>query len=200
MMMENIARGGVAIAVEHTMKAAIDARKSTEGRMKSPRFTAIVAVTAVALFVGCGNTGRDAQAENKPLAEAAQPAPQRSAQEAQSIPKPPARVPEPGAVSVVARALGSNTLGVRSSDLALKVNPKGAGTFVYVAQTRFGDVERNLLWLVLDGRAYALNGPSKLLTPNLPWPRDAEGSVWKTTGLNQYSATEAIAIVFGGAR
>jgi hypothetical protein len=156
--------------------------------MKSSHFTtALVAVISVGLLVGC-DTGGNRQAATKPPAEAAQQA-------------PTARTAEPGAISVVARALdGKNKLGVSTSDLESKVNPKGAGTFVYVAQTRFRDVERNLVWLVLDGRAYALNGPSKMLTPGLPWPREGDESAWKATGLNQFSATEAMAIVFGSAR
>ncbi len=62
--------------------------------------------------------------------------------------------------------------------LRTKPNPRGQGTFVYHPTTRFVGVERHLLWLVLDGKAYALNGASKDITPTLPWPREAEDTVW----------------------
>lgn len=75
-------------------------------------------------------------------------------------------------------------------------NPHGDGIIVYALETRYAGVERHLVWLVLDGQAYALNGPSKELTPSLPWPRDA-GPEWDATGLDRYSpAAAAIAAAF----
>jgi len=44
-------------------------------------------------------------------------------------------------------------------------------------------VKRYLMWLTVGDRGYALNGPSKSLTPKLPWPREADHNIWKTTGL-----------------
>ena len=100
------------------------------------------------------------------------------------------------AVALVASALSGNKLGVTSGDLLTKANPRGEGTFVYHPTTRFSGVERYLLWLVVDGRAYALNGASKGITPTLSWPREAEDAVWSRTGLDKYSATEAVGLVF----
>lgn len=102
------------------------------------------------------------------------------------------------AVASVAGALNGNKLGVQAQDLLTKPNPKGAGTFVYHPQTRFFGVERYVVWLFLDGVPYPLNGATKgTVTPSLPWPREAPAGLWSTTGLDPYSATEAIAIVFG---
>ncbi len=105
------------------------------------------------------------------------------------------------AVAVVARAtsrsrLTGKNLPVSATDLRTKPNARGQGTFVYHPRTRFSGVERHLLWLVLDNRAYALNGATKDVTPSLPWPREAEEAVWRRTGLDKYSATEAIRLVF----
>ena len=102
------------------------------------------------------------------------------------------------AISVVATQLGSNKLGVNTSDLRSLPNPKGEGTFVYVPKTRFHGVERNVIWLVIEGRAYPLNGATKgSVTPGLPWPREAPEQIWARTGLVASSPTEAIKIVFG---
>lgn len=90
-----------------------------------------------------------------------------------------------------------NDLRVGGAEFRTKPNPKGAGVFVYDPRTRFNGVERNLVWLVVKDQAYPLNGPSKTLTPKLKWPREAEPSMWKQTGLDRYSATEALEIVFG---
>lgn len=100
------------------------------------------------------------------------------------------------ATQIVARALNGE-LGVTARDLLTKANPRGEGTFVYVAQTMFEGVERYLIWVVVDGSGYALNGASKNLTPSLKWPREAPDETWEKTGLDKYSASEAIEIVFG---
>ena len=102
------------------------------------------------------------------------------------------------AVASISTVLGANNLGIDPSDLRKKANPKGDGVFVYVPQTRFSGVERYVLWMVIDGRAYPLNGATKDITPTLQWPRDAPDDRWKRTGLSPFSATEAIEIVFGG--
>ncbi len=90
-----------------------------------------------------------------------------------------------------------NKLRVSGREFRTKPNPKGAGIFVYDPRTRFNGVERYLIWLVVNDEAYALNGASKKLTPSLKWPREAAPEVWKATGLDPYSASEAIKIVFG---
>ena len=101
------------------------------------------------------------------------------------------------ALNVVTAALGKNTLNVNASDLRAVGNSKGEGVFIYVPKTRFRGVERYIIWMVIDGRAYALNGPTKKVTPSLPWPRNAPQDAWKKTRLNMYMATEAIELVFG---
>ena len=98
---------------------------------------------------------------------------------------------------VVSRSLDSNMFGVTNSDLKTASNPKGDGTFVYVEQTRFSGVERFIIWLVLDGVAYPLNGATKDITPGLPWPADADPAVWAPTSLSTVDAREALSIVFG---
>ena len=104
---------------------------------------------------------------------------------------------ESAAVSAIAPHLSSNSLGIEPSDLRETGNPRGSGTFVYVPQTRFYGVERFILWLVIDGAPFPLNGATKNVTPNLPWLRDAPESVWGLTGLGQYnSASEGLGIVF----
>ncbi len=98
---------------------------------------------------------------------------------------------------IVIQALEPNKLGVGGAEFRTKPNEKGDGVFVYDPRTRFHGVERYLIWLVIDDVAYPLNGPSKMLTPSLKWPREAEPSNWEKTGLDPYIATEAINIVFG---
>ena len=102
------------------------------------------------------------------------------------------------AVRLVSGSVESNKLNVTSSDLRAKKNPKGDGVFVYVPQTRFSGVERYVIWLVVDAKGYALNSPSKMVTPSLPWPRDADEATWNKTGINKFNgASEAIDILFG---
>jgi hypothetical protein len=92
-----------------------------------------------------------------------------------------------------------NKLGVGGREFKTKPNPKGEGVFVYDPRTRFYGVERNLIWIVInDEEVYPLNGPSKMLTPSLKWPREADPKVWKTTGIETHNATTyGIKIVFG---
>lgn len=90
-----------------------------------------------------------------------------------------------------------NNLKVGGAEFRTKDNPKGEGVFVYDPRTTFNGVQRYLIWIVLDDEAYPLNGPSKMLTPGLKWPRDVAGKTWEKTGLSPYSATEATSIIFG---
>lgn len=76
-----------------------------------------------------------------------------------------------------------NKLQVGGREFRTKPNPKGTGVFVYDPRTRFSGVKRYLMWLTVGDQGYALNGPSKSLTPKLPWPREADPSVWEKTGL-----------------
>ena len=99
-------------------------------------------------------------------------------------------------IGVVSRYLGMNQLDIEASHLSEMPNPKGEGTFVYVPQTRYSGVERYVIWLVIENRAFALNGVTKIITPSLPWPREAPDDLWQRTGLEKSQATEAIRIVF----
>lgn len=102
------------------------------------------------------------------------------------------------AINMVSPSLtGLSDLNIDTNDLEVIENPKGEGVFVYISQTRFSGVERSFIWVVIENKAYALNGATKDLTPNLEFPRDADDQVWQKTNLNKYSASEAIEIVFG---
>jgi hypothetical protein len=51
---------------------------------------------------------------------------------------------------------------------------------------------------VMNGKGYALNSPSKEVTPTLLWPRQATDDEWIVTGLNQGNAAiEGMKLVFG---
>lgn len=110
-------------------------------------------------------------------------------------PAPPDELSE--AIETVAIYLGPNELGIEKDDLVSIANPKGDGTFVYVKQTRFSGVERFIIWLVLDGTAYALNGATESVIPPLDQTRFAGPTVWAPTGLGQFQTTEAFEIIFG---
>jgi hypothetical protein len=74
-----------------------------------------------------------------------------------------------------------NKLHVGGAEFRVKRNPVGDGCFVYDPRTVFWGVERKLVWFVPDeSRAYALNSPSKMVTPSLKWPRD-DGIVTPST-------------------
>jgi len=90
-----------------------------------------------------------------------------------------------------------NKLQVGGREFKTKINPTGEGVLVYDPRTRFNGIKRNLIWLVLNDTAYPLNGPSKMLTPHLKWPREVPEREWAKTGLSPFNATEAIEIVFG---
>lgn len=124
-------------------------------------------------------------------------APDSDTETSPPVPPSASRADAMRAITAVGAVLDrNNQLGVTASHLRSIDNPRGDGILVYHPETRFSGVERYLIWLVLDGTPHPLNGPSKTLTPNQPWPRDA-GDRWDATGLGQYSATDAIAIVFG---
>src|SRR5688572_6066929 len=72
---------------------------------------------------------------------------------------------EANALRFVSAAIESNKLNVTPNDLKTKKNPKGDGVFIYVPQTKYFGVERYLIWVVLDSKAYALNSPTKMVTP-----------------------------------
>ena len=98
---------------------------------------------------------------------------------------------------IVIQSVEPNKLKVGGREFKTMNNPKGEGVFVYDPRTKFNGVKRYLIWMVISDEAYPLNGPSKMITPSLKWPREADSEVWKSTGLSPYSTTEAIDIVFG---
>lgn len=96
------------------------------------------------------------------------------------------------ATEIVAHALGHNKLGVTPDQLQVKPNPKGKGEIVYVERTRYFGVERLVLWMVIDGRAFPMNGATKNITPDLDWPREAEPGLWEQTNLDPYQTDKDI--------
>lgn len=88
---------------------------------------------------------------------------------------------------LVVSSIEPNTLDVEGKELRVKRNPFGKGCFVYDPRTRFSGAERNLVWLVLnENTAYALNPPSKLVTPHLKWPHQDEVAVPPTGQVIEY--------------
>jgi hypothetical protein len=93
------------------------------------------------------------------------------------------------AKALVIKHIQTNKLGVGGKEFRVKRNPVGKGCFVYDPRTRFYGVKRNLVWWAVDeGTAYALNSPSKMVTPSLKWPRD--------DGLDSPSTGEIVGYVF----
>lgn len=104
------------------------------------------------------------------------------------------------AIDLVASHLKpGNQLRVTADDLEGIKNPRGEGVFVYSPETRYDGTERLIVWLVFDGMAYALNGPTKtVVTPALPWPYPRSGTEeeWQETGLLPNPTAAAVDIVF----
>jgi hypothetical protein len=111
-------------------------------------------------------------------------------------PDPPA---EKAARAIVAKALNpANRPGIRAENLHSLPNPNGHGVFVFVEDAyRVRGVKQRFIWMVLNGKAYALNGPTKEVAPPIPWSAEAPQGEWLRTNLNRYSAVDAIKIVFG---
>jgi len=106
---------------------------------------------------------------------------------------------EKAARAVVARALNpANRPGITAENLVSMPNPNGHGVFVFVQKPyRVRGVNQRFVWMVLNGKAYALNGPTKEVAPPLPWSREAPQGDWIRTNLNRYTAVDAMKIVFG---
>lgn len=84
-----------------------------------------------------------------------------------------------------------NKLKVGGREFRVKRNPVGKGSFVYDPRTRFSGVERFLVWWVPEeGKVYPLNSPSKMVTSELPWPRE--------DGIDAPSTAAVIDYVFRG--
>lgn len=91
--------------------------------------------------------------------------------------------------SLVIRSIEPNKLGVGGREFRVKRNPVGEGCFVYDPRTTFYGVKRLLVWWVPnENTAYALNSPSKMVTPSLKWPRE--------DGLHEPTTGEIVAYVF----
>ncbi len=152
--------------------------------------TKLALIAGLLFFCGCGIQSRSPSAQS---------------QNSSNLPRPDATIEhsqpsaeEVDAVRLVSAALESNKLNVASDDLNAKKNPKGDGVFVFAPEARYSGVERYVIWMVVDSKAYALNSPSKMVTPSLPWPRDADEATWNKTGIDKYNgASEAIEIIFG---
>jgi hypothetical protein len=97
---------------------------------------------------------------------------------------------------LIAAHLEGNSLGVRPAELKVMKNPRGEGELVFVERTLFEEGPRYLVWLVLDGTAYTINGQTHNLTPDLPFPSAAGAERWAQTGLDPNRATETLALVF----
>jgi hypothetical protein len=106
---------------------------------------------------------------------------------------------EKDARALVAKALNpANRPGIQPENLQSMPNPNGHGILVFVEKPyRVRGVKQRFIWMVLNGKAYALNAPTKELAPPLPWSREAPQGEWIRTNLNRYSAVEAMKIVFG---
>jgi hypothetical protein len=111
----------------------------------------------------------------------------------------PATPAEKAARAVVAKALNpANRPGITAENLVSMPNPNGHGVFVFVEEPyRVRGVKQRFIWMVLNGKAYALNGPTKEVAPPLPWSGEAPHGEWIRTNLNRYSAVDAMKIVFG---
>ena len=159
-------------------------KKQTIHKMSSTRVHTLLLLGGILVFLGCGILSKSDQLQNNPTS----PSPESSQQSAEEV----------DAVRLISGSVESNKLNVNSSDLKAKKNPNGVGVFVYVPQTRFNGIERYVIWMVIDSKGYALNSPSKMVTPSLPWSRDADEATWNKTGINRFNgASEAIEFLFG---
>ena len=91
--------------------------------------------------------------------------------------------------SFVIQNVVPNKLKVGGAEFRVKRNPVGKGCFVYDS----GAPENKIVWWVIDEKtAYALNSPSKMVTPGLKWPRD--------DGLWAPSTSQIVNYVFDGTK
>lgn len=74
--------------------------------------------------------------------------------------------------AVIRHLLPNSPFGIGGRTLRVKRNPAGPGCFVYEPNTRFNGTERRFVWWVSDsGTAFAVNGPAKMLTPDVGFAR-----------------------------
>lgn len=73
--------------------------------------------------------------------------------------------------ATVIRHLTRNRLNLGGNTFRVKRHPAGVGCFVYEPRTSFAGVVRQIVWWVNDDNtAFAMNSPSKTLTPALEFP------------------------------
>jgi len=136
----------------------------------------LVFVIAVSLLAGCGRA-----VEGKSSAQSA-PKQQALVEQRERANSDDAETIEEAFFHAQARALvitnvKPNNLGVGGAEFRVKRNPVGEGCFVYNPRTKFNGVERFLVWWVRnDTTAYALNSPSKMVTPELNFPQEELGA------------------------
>ena len=100
-------------------------------------------------------------------------------------------------LDLVGAMLTPNPMGYTVKDLVARKNPNGEGTFVYAPRVMGAPPERRVVWLVLDGRVYAVNGAASVLTPSFATPAIVDDTLWARTGFNRLNAEqEAVRIVF----
>lgn len=98
------------------------------------------------------------------------------------------------ALAVVGRHLNVyNKFSVSKSDLKITRNTLGKGYFIFVDRS----TRRPIVWFSNNKNVMKLNGPTHVLTPQLPWPRDVQNELvgtskdmWQGTGLTIGSITE----------
>jgi hypothetical protein len=94
------------------------------------------------------------------------------------------------AIAVVAVAIDTdNKLTIARADLGTVPNPKGAGTIVYATQGQ------PAVWVVVQGAAYAMNPPAKVVTPHVRMAREAPSEIWATTKLDATDVDELLRLV-----
>ena len=96
------------------------------------------------------------------------------------------------AIATVSRKVSSaKPAGLSSSDLAAAPIPRGDGVVVYVKNRRAPGV----VWVVLNGQAYACTSQTKSVTPTVPYTSDARWDTWKQTGLDPSNTAALFEIV-----
>lgn len=143
--------------------------------MRRETLYSLVFVLVISLLAGCGRS-----TEEGPTTQEV-PAQQSLVEYCERAKSDDARTLEEAFFHEEARALvisnvEPNKLRVGGAEFRVKRNPVGEGCFVYDPRTEFYGVERSLVWWVRDDTsAYALNGPSQMVTPGLKFPREDLG-------------------------
>lgn len=100
------------------------------------------------------------------------------------------------ALKIVRQQMVDNHLGLRPSELKVTANPHGYGYFVYAPKDHY---PFNIIWFANAGRAYALSGSAKQITPAIPFPIDIDTyEVLEGTGLKTATMGSGIEISAAG--